>query len=306
MANVKSNVFAGLKNDNDEPKQAPKEKAAPERAKREIITEYDVAKIKPSKDNTFSQVKDAQYEELIESIKADGIHEPLKIMPDPKKADQYIILSGHRRFAAAKQIGLTKVPCVLIKGEFTPEEIIAKLFAYNQGKRGDDPFGKAMAAKRHIELNAKLPKAKQVSVEKAFNLPHGRSAARLTTLAKLDKDILELGQLGMLTAELGEKLIAAREDSLDEAQDKIREAYASEKTFEAQKAAVRKCISYLTRLPKKEGGASPVVATKRIKKEVDKLSSIDLSSERPKRKRQLKEQLEEIKAVIDAKLAELE
>jgi len=302
--NVKKNVFGGL-NSAEKEAPIPEKETSPERSKREIITEYEIEKIKPSADNTFSQNKDSDYEDLKASIAADGIYEPIKIYNDPKHEGNFIIFSGHRRYSAAKELGLKKIPCVLIKGTFTPTEINAKIYNYNQGRRGDDPFGKARSAKRHLELQKKLPENEQVSIEKAFNVPHGRSTTRLTTLAKLDKDILEIGQLGLFSAELAENLVTKSKD-LKEAQEQIRTIYNKEKDFESQKTEIKKYIQSVIKQPKQKGQASPVVTIKHIKKNFDQLSLIDLSPEKPKKKAQLKESLLEIRAILDEKLKELE
>ena len=305
-SSIKKNVFSGL---NEKAPEAPQKEVAPERSKREIITEYEIDKIKPSADNTFSQNKDAQYEELKASIAADGIYEPLKIYSDPKHEGKYIIFSGHRRFSVAKELGLKKVPCVLIKGTFTPSEINTKLFAFNQGKRGEDPFGKARSIKRFIELQKKPLENVSAAVEKEFHIPHGRSVTRLTTLAKLDNDILVLGQLNLFTAELAETLIAAADAKpglLKEAQEEIRKIYAKEKDFDSQKAEIKKYVQSVIKKPKQKGQTSPVVTIKRIKKSFDQLVTIDLSGEKPKKKAQLKESLLEIRAMLDEKIKELE
>ena len=301
-SNIKRNVFSGL---NEKEPEAPQKEVAPERSKREIITEYEIDKIKPSADNTFSQNKDNDYEDLKASIAADGIYEPIKIYNDPKHEGKYIIFSGHRRYSAAKELGLKKIPCVLIKGTFTPTEINAKIYNYNQGRRGDDPFGKARSAKRHLELQAKLPEKEQVSIEKAFNVPHGRSTTRLTTLAKLDNDILEIGQLGLFSAEMAEGLVT-KTDNLKTAQEEIRKIYNKEKDFDAQKNEIKKYIQSVIKKPKQKGQPSPVVTLKHIKKNFDQLALIDLSPERPKKKAQLKETLLEIRAILDEKLKELD
>ena len=57
--------------------------------------------------------------ELTESIKAKGVLQPLTVIPKMDEqgdiaGDNYTVLIGHRRMAAAKAAGETKVPCVII------------------------------------------------------------------------------------------------------------------------------------------------------------------------------------------------
>ena len=307
MANVKGNVFKGLQAEKTEEKQ---ERTAPERGRREVITEYEIDKISPSEENTFSQNKDAQYEELKASIAAEGIYEPIKIYNDPENAGSYLIFSGHRRFTAAKELGLKKVPCVLIKGSFTPAEINEKLFAFNQGKRGDDPFGKARSVKKLLEVSKLGPKeSEDAFIEKTLHIPHGRSVSRLTSLAKLDNDILVLGQLNLFSADTAEALVDALKDKpelLASTQDNIRSIYNEENDFDTQKAAIKKCIQAAIKKPKEKGQKSPAVIIKHMQKSMDELTTIDFSGDRPKRKAALKASLMQIREMIDEKIKELE
>ncbi len=63
-------------------------------------------------ENPFKVRKDEAFDELVESVSADGIYEPLIVCPDKDKGG-YIIISGQRRFEAAKTAGLNTVPAVI-------------------------------------------------------------------------------------------------------------------------------------------------------------------------------------------------
>lgn len=70
----------------------------------------DVGKIKPSKDNPRGEVTAADLEELAQSIKSQGILQPLLVVAE---GDGYTIVAGERRFRAAKIAGLKEVPVVV-------------------------------------------------------------------------------------------------------------------------------------------------------------------------------------------------
>eukprot|EP00913_Durusdinium_trenchii_P035349 g33079.t1 len=57
----------------------------------------------------------AQMESLKTSIEQDGFVVPILIRKLPREKDRYEIVSGNHRVMAAREIGLTEVPCVLIR-----------------------------------------------------------------------------------------------------------------------------------------------------------------------------------------------
>src|SRR5262245_61064397 len=61
----------------------------------------------PENDQLYRPVDpaDPDFLDFVESVRARGILDPLVITQD------YFILSGHRRHAAARRLGLAEVPC---------------------------------------------------------------------------------------------------------------------------------------------------------------------------------------------------
>lgn len=63
-------------------------------------------------EHTFKVNEDSpDYKSLMESIRANGIREPLLVRPHPTIAGDYEIIAGHRRKKIAETIGLESVPC---------------------------------------------------------------------------------------------------------------------------------------------------------------------------------------------------
>jgi ParB family chromosome partitioning protein len=60
---------------------------------------------------------------LAKTIKEHGIRQPLTVIQSEDKLDVFEIVSGERRFLAAKMIGLDKVPCIIIHDRNAAEEI---------------------------------------------------------------------------------------------------------------------------------------------------------------------------------------
>lgn len=79
-----------------------------------MITNIDVTKLKEHPDNPRKNIGDVT--ELTESIKARGILQNLTVVP--AENGLYTVVIGHRRLAAAKQAGLTEVPCAVVDMDY--------------------------------------------------------------------------------------------------------------------------------------------------------------------------------------------
>jgi hypothetical protein len=54
-----------------------------------------------------------KYQTIVLALKTVGLVEPLVVYPQPGSADAYILLDGHLRHAALKQLGEKKVDCII-------------------------------------------------------------------------------------------------------------------------------------------------------------------------------------------------
>lgn len=90
----------------------------------ENIRMIEIEKIHNHPDNPRKDVGDVS--ELAESIKHSGIMQNLTVVP---YEGEYRVIIGHRRLAASKKAGLTKVPCVIV--EMSEKEQIATMLSEN-------------------------------------------------------------------------------------------------------------------------------------------------------------------------------
>ena len=107
----------------------------------ESCMELDIREIAPFKDHPYKVVDDAKMQELVESIKENGVLTPVIVRPTETG---YEMISGHRRMHAAKLAGLTTVPAitreldddtatiVMVEANAQREEVLPseKAFAY--------------------------------------------------------------------------------------------------------------------------------------------------------------------------------
>lgn len=58
-----------------------------------------------------------KYKQILTSIKAIGLIEPLAVSEDKNLPDHYILLDGHMRLEALKEIGTQRIPCLICKDD---------------------------------------------------------------------------------------------------------------------------------------------------------------------------------------------
>ncbi|MCA1806463.1 MAG: ParB/RepB/Spo0J family partition protein, partial [Actinobacteria bacterium] len=76
-----------------------------------------ISHIQPNEQQPRKHFDANAIEELSQSIKQYGILQPLIVVPDKSQAEHYIIVAGERRWRAAKQAGLKKLPCIIRERE---------------------------------------------------------------------------------------------------------------------------------------------------------------------------------------------
>lgn len=79
-----------------------------------------------------------KFDELRNSIRENGVQEPIRVIPHPKQKGRYLLREGHRRMKAVellKKAGeeIRKVPAMIASKE-TPEESLLRMVSSNGGK----------------------------------------------------------------------------------------------------------------------------------------------------------------------------
>jgi ParB family chromosome partitioning protein len=103
------------------------------------------ASFKPAR----SESDPALLEELVASIKATGLIQPLIVRPVPGLPHQFEVVAGERRLKAAQLAGLTDVPAII--REFSDSEALAISLIENIQREDLSPADEARALHRLIE-----------------------------------------------------------------------------------------------------------------------------------------------------------
>ncbi|MEK6686331.1 MAG: ParB/RepB/Spo0J family partition protein [Pseudomonadota bacterium] len=112
----------------------------------ESLQILDVSKLQPGKYQPRTNMDPVALAELAESIKAQGVMQP--ILARPIGEDQYEIIAGERRWRAAKLAGLTEVPALI--REVADESALAMSLIENIQRENLNPLEEALGIQRLI------------------------------------------------------------------------------------------------------------------------------------------------------------
>lgn len=139
----------------------------------------------PENDKLYRPIKPEDVADLVESIRKHGIREPLIA-----SADGYII-SGHRRFAAAKLARLPEVPCIVlsIRRAADLDGFVRLLREHNRQrvKTRDEIFREELVSIDGTEAHAALVEARRTASKTNVSMMKiaGRKTRSRITAAKM-------------------------------------------------------------------------------------------------------------------------
>ena len=113
----------------------------------ESAMDIEVVKIQPFRNHPFKVIDDEKMEDLVESIRVNGILSPVLIRPIGN--DVYEMVSGHRRMHAAILLGMDRIPAII--REMTDDEAIVKMVDANIQREELLPSEKAFAYKMKMD-----------------------------------------------------------------------------------------------------------------------------------------------------------
>lgn len=112
------------------------------------VEELPLSELTPFKNHPFKVKNDVEMAELMKSIADAGVLSPA--MARPKKGGGYELISGHRRLAACKALGMDTMPVIVRK--LTDEEAVITMVDSNLQREHILPSEKAFAYKMKMEV----------------------------------------------------------------------------------------------------------------------------------------------------------
>ena len=109
--------------------------------------EIEIERIHAFPNHPFKVLDDEKMDTLVDSIRENGILNPVIVRPD--QSGNYEMISGHRRLHAAKIVGLKKVPAIV--KEMSDDEAIIKMVDANIQREEILPSERAFSFKMKME-----------------------------------------------------------------------------------------------------------------------------------------------------------
>ena len=164
----------------------------------EAAMDIEIYKISGFKGHPFKVVDDEKLQELVDSIKINGVLSPVLIRPTGM--DTYEMISGHRRLHAAQLAGLTAIPSII--REMTDDEAVIAMVDANIQREELLPSEKAFAFK--MKLDAMKRQGQRPDQTSGHNVPKlttdqigeengmtGRQIKRYIRLTELIPELME-------------------------------------------------------------------------------------------------------------------
>ena len=187
---------------------AAESKPSKEKPPKETVTAIRLDRIQPFKDHPFRVEPDEAMEQLKESIRRNGVLTPVTLRP---LADGgYEMISGHRRMAVCKELGMETLPSIV--RNLDDDEAILQMVDANQQREFIRPSEKAFAYKmrddalKHIRAGRGVPPVgrttEQIGKENDESDRNVRRYIRLTHLIPPILELVDAKKIGPTTAEL--------------------------------------------------------------------------------------------------------
>src|SRR5919198_1492220 len=171
----------------------------------EEMFEIDIDLIEPNSFQPRTNFNEERLEELAQSIRSNGIIQPLLI----RRIDggRYQIVAGERRWRAAQRAGLSKVPCII--KEIPEEKMLELALVENIQRQELNAIEEAHAYKRLIET---LGLTQEIVAQRV-----GRDRSFITNylrLLRLPEDIQQLLSEEKLTAGHARALLGVDDEEI--------------------------------------------------------------------------------------------
>lgn len=165
------------------------------------LTTIAIEKLHPHPQNPRKVIGDVT--ELAESIKANGILQNLTVVPMNDDWTEFTVIIGHRRLAAAKQAGLTELPCAVV--EMTEKEQLSTMLTENMQRSDLTVYEEAKGCQLLLDLGDTVA---EIAEKTGFSESKIR---RRVKLCELDEEAFKESQIRQPTLQDYDRLNQIRD-----------------------------------------------------------------------------------------------
>jgi ParB family chromosome partitioning protein len=181
--------------------------AAPGGAAARATKMIPIASIRPGKFQPRRTFTEEQMDELVASIRQQGVLQPILLRKDPKNAQGFELIAGERRWRAAQQAQLHEIPAVV--RELSDREALEAALVENLQRSDLTAVEEARAYRRLIDDFGHTQE--KVADALGKSRPYVANALRLLDLPERVQGMIERGELTAGHA----RLLVGRHDALE-------------------------------------------------------------------------------------------
>ncbi|MEO8504209.1 MAG: ParB/RepB/Spo0J family partition protein [Acidobacteriota bacterium] len=221
-----------------------------------------IDQLKPNRKQPRQHFDEEQLKELADSIRTQGVIQPIVVTPDP--TGTYTIVAGERRWRASRLAGLTNVPVAILEG-VDPRRLLELALVENLQRSDLNPIEEAEA---YRSLQGEFGLSQELVAERV-----GKSRPAVTNalrLLRLPESVVEMLRTGELSAGQARPLLAL--ESTDRQVELARRAVAeslSARALEALVAAPAAKRKKASKPPEVHAAAAAEKLTQRLQTKVE-------------------------------------
>ena len=207
-------------------------------AKLEKVQNIPLEDLQPFENHPYKVADDEEMKQMIESIERVGTISPA--LARPLDNGKYELISGHRRMAACKALGLETMPVIV--RDMTDDEAVITMADANLQRETILPSEKAFAYKMKLEAlkhqgrtTSRQVVGKSESADMVSNAESGRQVQRFIRLTELIPQLLEMVDEKKIAFNIGVELSYLQKDEQKDLLDTIESEDCTPSLSQAQR-----------------------------------------------------------------------
>ncbi len=206
-------------------------------AKLEKVQNIPLEDLQPFENHPFKVADDEEMKQMIESIERVGTISPA--LARPLDNGKYELISGHRRLAACKAVGLETMPVIV--REMSDDEAVITMADANLQRETILPSEKAFAYKMKLEAlkhqgkTSRQVVGKSESADMVSDTESGRQVQRFIRLTELIPPLLEMVDKKKIAFNIGVELSYLQKDEQKDLLDTIESEDCTPSLSQAQR-----------------------------------------------------------------------